>query len=104
MLVQVLDGFNSRMQNAIDAQDYEELRLLDSACLRFMSENLPPRNLDDSGLQAVKDSLQRLHKTYRAAVTLCEAARDETRQQLQTAGRGRRNAIQYLSVAQNIGG
>ena len=103
MLAQLIDGFNERMQRAIEARDYEELRTLDIACLRFMSQNLPPKQLDEAGLLAVKDSLERLQKTYRTAVTTCTAARDSVQEELQAAGRGRRNTIQYLDVARNLG-
>lgn len=103
MLTQVIDGFNERMQRAIEARDYEELHLLDAACLRYMSENLQPQQLDADVLTAVKDSLERLQKTYRAAVNSCTAARDDAQRELHAAGRGRRNAIQYLDVARNLG-
>lgn len=103
MLARLIDGFNDRMQEAIDACDYEELRTLDAACVRFMSDNLPPSGLSDVALLEVKDSLERLQKTYRVAVALCTEARDAVQQELHAAGRGRRNAIQYLDVARNIG-
>ncbi|HVK99963.1 MAG TPA: hypothetical protein VM553_09130 [Dongiaceae bacterium] len=102
MLVQVIDGFNERMQKATEAQDYEQLRLLDAACLRFMSNNLPPRAQDEAELRAVKDSLERLQLTYREAVKACLAAKNEAHQELHSVGRSRRNAIQYLDVARNI--
>jgi hypothetical protein len=104
MLARLIDGFSERMQKAVDAQDYEELRMLDSACLRFMSENLPPQQLDEAALLAVKDSLERLQSIYRVAVSNCIAARDAAQTELQSVGRARRNTIQYLDVARNIGG
>lgn len=104
MLVQVIEGFNDKMQQAIQTRNYDELRLLDAACLRFMSENLPPSDLDNAALLAVNDSLDRLRTTYRMAVQACTAARDAAAQELQQAGRGRRNTHQYLDVARQLGG
>lgn len=103
MLAGLIDGFNDAMQKAIEARDYDELRTLDAVCLRFMSDNLPPKDLDDAALLAVKDSLERLQKTYRVAVKTCMATRDAVQQELHAVGRGRRNTIQYLDVASNIG-
>lgn len=103
MLVQVIEGFNDKIQQALQAGNYDELRLLDAACLRFMSENLPPRDLDNAALLAVNDSLDRLRSTYRLAVQACTAARDAAAQELQQAGRGRRNTHQYLDVARQFG-
>lgn len=103
MLCRVIDEFTERMLKAIEARDFEELSLLDAACLRFMSSNLPTQEQDSEALAAIHASLERLRETYRSAVKNCVAAQEGLQQELQSAGRGRRNANQYLDVASNIG-
>ena len=103
MLIQVINGFTERMQKAIAAQDYEELRVLDTACLRFMSEHLPPAGLNESEMVQLESSLRDLQSAYRSAVAICEAEREQLQTEIHSAGRGHRNAVQYLSVARNLG-
>ena len=103
MLVDVIDGFTARMLKAIEDNDFDELRSLDAACLRFLQEHLSPSELDEKELEQVMASLQRLKTTYVNAVANCTAARDQLRDSIQATGRGRRNAVQYLDVARNLG-
>lgn len=103
MLTQVISGFVERMRKAIADQNYEELRVLDTACLRFMSEHLPPQGLNDVELADLEASLLELQAVYRKAVETCEAEKEQLQAQLHSAGRGYRNAVQYLSVARNFG-
>jgi len=103
MFSEVIDGFTARIRQAIAAKDYDELRQLDSACLRYLSENSPATIADESLLPQIMASLDNLRVAYRDAVTVCTAARDQVGRSLQTAGRGRRNAGQYLDVARNLG-
>lgn len=104
MFAHVIDGLNARLKQAIAAGDYEEVRLVDLACVRFMNENLPPpQGTDAAELQAVMDSLARLSATYGEARDNCTAARNDLQQALQTAGHNRRNTLRYLDVARNLG-
>jgi len=103
MLAQLIDGLNSRLKQAMDSGDYDEVRTVDSACLRFLQENLPPTANDADELAAIMESLQRLRATYGEAVTVCVTARNELQDSLQTAGQGHRNTLRYLDVARNLG-
>lgn len=103
MLCQVIDGFSDRMQQAINVADYAELGVLDSACVRFLRDHLPPRDIRGDEWIQVQDSLERLQTVYRQAVQACEQAKEKTQQELHSAGRGRRNMIEYLSVARQLG-
>lgn len=103
MLIQVLDGFNERLQKALSEKNYDEIRALDSACLRYMSDHLSPAEMDEGNKVKLKECLQRLQDTYRQAMQACVTVREEVEQELHTIGRSRNNTVQYLNVARNIG-
>lgn len=103
MLAQVIDGLNGRLKQAMESGDYDEVRAVDSACLRFLQENLPPSGSDADELSTLMESLQRLRATYGEAVTVCVTARSELQDSLQAAGQGHRNTLRYLDVARNLG-
>ncbi len=103
MLAMVIDGMNDRMKLAIAAGDFDMVRDLDAACIRFLQANLPPQNIDGEELPGVMESLARLQATYNEAKQCCIAARNELQQSLQSTGHNRRNTLQYLNVARNLG-
>lgn len=103
MLAQVIEGLNAKMKQAIAAGDYEEVRAIDLACVRFLQDNLPAKDTAAEELQDVMESLTRLRATYGEAMNNCMAARNELQQALQTAGQNHRNTLRYLDVARNLG-
>ncbi len=103
MLTALIDGFTERFQAAISGCDYSQLKLLDTACSRFLADNLPARDMSHDELLVLHDSLSRLYESYRAALKCCASAQESIQKELQQAGRSRRNTHHYLDVASNYG-
>lgn len=103
MLIQVLEGFNERMLQALNAGNYDEIRVLDSACLRYMSDHLSPTDMGEEDMLKLKECLERLQNTYRQAIQACQAVKEEVAQELHKIGKNRNSTVQYLNVARNMG-
>lgn len=103
MIAQIIDGFSAKLKKAMDDGDYEEIRRIDLACVRFMDENLKNANQGDlDELQALMSSLAMLNKTYEDVRNGCASVRDDLQQALQSLGNNHRNARTYLDVARNL--
>lgn len=100
MLVQLIDGFHSKMRAAFQAQDYEELKVLDAAFVSMMKARAA-EGYDPTQAQALMASIQNIQAFYKEAEKACIQERDQLKQDIKKVGTAHRNTQAYLSVASN---
>ena len=102
MIAQQVREFTVKIDTAISAQNFDDMRLLTVEADKFLRHELPLASESSEDPVTLVTAISELSQQFERALTIAKDERDQTYRQLQTFRQQKNNASEYLSVSQQL--